>query len=110
MPPSKSAEYNRRGDAHHPAAAVPFWGAGGDSNLFHLQHPNVPVPHGVPVILQMQEGRTGALGEWASGGALGELDVVVNFHAVVEDGHASVLDFFAVLELRGGEIDVVSLP
>jgi len=25
MPPSKSAEYNRRGDAHHPAAAVPFF-------------------------------------------------------------------------------------
>ena len=22
MPPSKSADYNRRGDAHHPAAAV----------------------------------------------------------------------------------------
>jgi len=22
MPPSKSAEYNRRGDAHHPAATV----------------------------------------------------------------------------------------
>ena len=25
MPPSKSAEYDRRGDAHHPAAAVPFF-------------------------------------------------------------------------------------
>ena len=30
MPPSKSAEYNRRGDAHHPAAAVPFCLLAGD--------------------------------------------------------------------------------
>lgn len=35
MPPSKSADYNRRGDAHHPAAAVSLFPTLLRASIFH---------------------------------------------------------------------------
>ena len=46
----------------------------------------------------------------AGSGALVQFEVVVDEDAVVARGDARVLDFFAVLEAWGGELDVVGLP
>ena len=59
----------------------------------------------------MQEARLWPLGQRAGGGALGQLDVVVNQHAVVPHGDPGVGGLLPVLAVLGrGEVDVIGLP
>ena len=46
----------------------------------------------------------------AGSGAFVQFEVVVYDHAVVARGDPGILDLFAVLEARGGELYVVGLP
>ena len=63
------------------------------------------------MVLQVEEARFRALGQRAGGGALGQLDVVMDYHAVVADGGTGVGGLLAVLvKLGRGEVDVVCLP
>src|SRR5262249_45224115 len=79
--------------------------------LFRGHEPDIAVLHRVAVVLQEDRaGRTRVAAEAGRRVVLGQLDVVVDLDAVVENRHAARLDLLAVLARRGGELDVVTLP
>ena len=82
-------------------------------NKSTIHHPNVAVADGIAVVLEVDG--AGAFFAFESaekrGGRMGYVQVLVDHHAVVADGHAGVFDLLAVfVEARCSEDDVVGLP
>src|SRR6476659_2173139 len=73
--------------------------------------PDVPVLHGVAVVLQQDWAGPARVAAQAGRRVVGgNLHVVVDFDSVMDDRNPGGFGLFAARELRGGEVNVVTLP
>jgi len=79
--------------------------------LFLLDQPNVAEADRVAVVLQIDRARLNTFLKRGGSRRFRKLDVVVNFHSVVQHGYPSVRGLLASrIKLCGGVFDVIRLP
>src|SRR5258706_16289743 len=73
--------------------------------------PDIAVANGITVVLEVNRAGLFAFTDGCGGGRMRKIDILMNHHAIVSDGHMAIRGFLpALIVSGGGVVHIVCLP